>query len=84
MTAELTYGSAADVHEYLMLANDVGVSELVSAAANAMNRIDSLERRFTRLELAISKLTERLGECEAAARSANNTAACLANGMIPD
>lgn len=58
--ADLTYGDAHDCHTYLMSANDVSVSDLVSVAANAMNRIDALERRIDRLETSLKIVVERL------------------------
>lgn len=46
MSNDLTYGEADEVAERLMCANDVTVSDLTGALANALRRIASLEHRL--------------------------------------
>ena len=68
--AELTYGEAREVSDYLNTKEGVTQDELHSALINALNRITGLERT-----LAMS---------ERAANRAANDASCLANGIQPD
>ena len=68
--AGLTYGSADDVHNYLMETSGVSLEDVVGALANAMKRIGDLEKELDKVQNE--------------ARYAANTASCLANGIIPD
>jgi hypothetical protein len=49
-TAELTYGEAAEVAEYLLTGTKVTQDDLHSALCNAMERIARLEKRIANLE----------------------------------
>lgn len=54
MSKDYTYGTAADVAHRLLGDEQISHSDLIGALANAMNRIDNLERKLSRVEQAIN------------------------------
>lgn len=48
-SAQLTYGDAREVAEYLLTANEVTKDDLHSALCNAMERIAHLEKAIERI-----------------------------------
>jgi len=67
---DMTYGEAHDVHRSLMTSDNVTLSDVIGALANAMKRIADLEQRFANVRQT--------------ARFAAHTVSQLANGIKPD